>query len=298
MPAEKPTSKKRAAVFLKAAFQALDEAGGSLPLREVRSEVEKRVELSADDRATYEKTGYIRWQSVLHFYSIDCVKAGFLKKSNGRWFLTPEGRAVRDKPADEILALAMAGYRVWKAKQLVSAEPNGHDADAPVAAERSFAFETAQAQARQEIQDFIEAMSPYEFQDLVAALLRGMGYFTPFVAPPGPDGGTDVIAYQDPLGTKKPHIRVQVKHRKSAKASREDIAALRGIIRQDREIGLFVASGGFTPPAVAEARAGTVHIELIDLERLFELWEDVYDKLSEEDRALLRLRRVSFLSPE
>lgn len=298
MSTEKPTSRKRAAVFLKAAFQALDEAGGSLPLREVRSAVEQRVELSADDRAIYPKTGYIRWQSVLHFYSIDCVKAGFLKKSNGRWFLTPEGRAVRDKPADEILALAMAGYRVWKAKQLVSTEANGHDADAPVAAERSFAFETAQAQARQEIQDFIEAMSPYEFQDLVAALLRGMGYFTPFVAPPGPDGGTDVIAYQDPLGTKKPHIRVQVKHRKSAKASREDIAALRGIIRQDREIGLFVASGGFTPPAVNEARAGTVHIELIDLERLFELWEDVYDKLSEEDRALLRLRRVSFLSPE
>lgn len=298
MPAEKPTSKKRAAVLLKAAFQALDHAGGSLPLRDLLTEVEARVSLSATDRETYQKTGYIRWQSVLHFYSIDCVKAGFLKKTKGRWFLTPEGRAVMDKPADEIIALANAAYRAWKAAQIAPEAPNDHNSGQPSASDRALAFESAQAQAHREIQDFVEAMGPYDFQDLIAALLRGMGYFTPFVAPPGPDGGTDIIAYQDPLGTQKPHIRVQVKHRKLTKANREDIAALRGIIRPDREIGLFVASGGFTPPAIAEARAGNVHIELIDLERLLELWEAAYDKMPEEDRALLRLRRVSFLSPE
>jgi hypothetical protein len=30
---------------------------------------------------------------------------------------------------------------------------------------------------------------PYEFQDLVAELLRGMSYHVPHVAAPGPDGG-------------------------------------------------------------------------------------------------------------
>jgi hypothetical protein len=42
-PEKKATSKERAAVFLKAAFDALHDAGGSLPLREVKKEVEKRL---------------------------------------------------------------------------------------------------------------------------------------------------------------------------------------------------------------------------------------------------------------
>src|SRR5205814_9426780 len=45
------------------------------------------------------------------------------------------------------------------------------------------AFESAESMARSEVEDYINALGPYEFQDLVAALLRGMGYYTPFVAP-------------------------------------------------------------------------------------------------------------------
>lgn len=301
----KPTSKKRAAILMKAAFQALDDAGGSLPLKDLLAQIEGRVALDEYDLTVYEKTGYVRWRSVLHFYSIDCVKAGFLKKGGGRWYLTPEGRAVKDKPADEIIDRAVKAYRAWKVarsegeavEDAINGEAGEDDKDA-AAVERSLVFESAQAQARQEIQQYVEALGPYEFQDLVAALLRGMGYHTPYVAPPGPDGGTDIIAYQDPLGTIKPHIRVQVKHRKTAKATREEVAALRGIIRQDREIGLFVSSGGFSSDAMREARSGTVHIELIDLDRFLELWESSYDRLTEEDRGLLRLRRVSFLAPD
>jgi hypothetical protein len=54
------------------------------------------------------------------------------------------------------------------------------------------------------------------------ALLDGMGYTTRFVASPGPDGGTDALAYVDPLGARTPHIRVQVKHRDQP-AGREEI---------------------------------------------------------------------------
>jgi len=38
-----------------------------------------------------------------------------------------------------------------------------------------------------------------------------MGYHTPFIAPKGRDGGIDVEAYSDPLGTVAPRIIVQVK---------------------------------------------------------------------------------------
>lgn len=46
----------------------------------------------------------------------------------------------------------------------------------------------------------IKNMNPYEFQDLVGALLRSMGYHTEFIAARGRDGGIDIIAYQDALG--------------------------------------------------------------------------------------------------
>lgn len=299
-------SKDRAGVYIKAAFEALKEAGGSLPLRDIKAAVAKRVELTPHDLEVYEKTGYVRWESVLHFYSIDCVKAGFLRKASGLWHLTPEGEKVMTLAAPEIMDRAVRAYRQWKAGQ-GDAQPIPKTAAAdqlPEAlsadAARSFVLERAEGEARAEIEDHVKQLGAYDFQEAVAALLRGMGYTTPFVAPSGPDGGTDVLAYPDPIGAKTPHIRVQVKHRlvSNTKATREEIAALRGIIRQDREIGLFVSTAGFTSDAIREARQGTVHIELMDLNSFLEQWMNFYDKLSEEDKGLLRLRRVYFLAPE
>lgn len=216
MNSERSTSTKRAAILIKAAFEALDEAGGSLQLRDLLKAVETKVDLTEHDRATYEKSGYVRRQSVLHFYSIDCVRAGYLKKSRGIWYLTPEEKQVLSLPADVILQKATAAYRIWRANQPLASTNQTEIADGDEEATkvetvgRSLILEAADAQARQEIQQYIAALGPYEMQDLVAALLRGMGYHTPFIAPKGPDGGTDIIAYQDPLGTTRPHIRVQV----------------------------------------------------------------------------------------
>jgi predicted Mrr-cat superfamily restriction endonuclease len=58
-----------------------------------------------------------------------------------------------------------------------------------------------------ELDEWAKSKNAYEFQDLAAALLRGMGYYTPFVAPTGKDGGVDIIAYRDPLGTVSPRIK-------------------------------------------------------------------------------------------
>jgi restriction system protein len=301
---KKTTTKDRSAVFIKAAFEALKEAGGSLPLRDVKAAVAKRVPLTEADLAVYAKTGYVHWESVLHFYSISCVKAGFLRKSSGLWHLTADGEKVVDLPASELMDRAVRAYRQWKAAQ-TDGTPAAVTPSLPAVSEAlvenptsSFVLERAEGEARAEIEDRVRALGPYEYQELVAALLRGMGYATPFVAPAGPGGGTDILAYPDPIGAKTPHIRVQVKHRATQKATRDEIAALRGIIRADREIGLFVSTAGFTSEAVREARQGAVHIELMDLNGLLEQWIAAYERLSEEDKGLLRLRRVYFLAPE
>ena len=74
-----------------AALKSLKENNKELHQRQVFLEVEQKVQLDEWAAARYEKTGNVRWQSVLHFYSIDCVKAGYLIKKSGIWYLTPEG---------------------------------------------------------------------------------------------------------------------------------------------------------------------------------------------------------------
>lgn len=301
----RPTSRERASVYIKAAMEALNEAGGSLRLRDVKEAVARKVTLDDHDLARYEKSGHVRWESVLHFYSINAVKAGFIRKAGGRWHLTDEGREALNLPEKELLDEANRRYQAWAADRPTDSVSTQHsqgaaadDEEAIIATERGFVLETAEAEARSEIEDFVTALNPYEFQDLVAALLRGMGYSTPYIAPRGPDGGTDILAYPDALGAKTPHVRVQVKHRQSQKTSREEISALRGVIRQDREIGLFVSSGGFTRQAEDEARHGAVHIQLMDLDGFLSNWLTYYGKLTEEDQARLRLRPVYFLDSD
>ena len=58
-------------------------------------------------------------------------------------------------------------------------------------------------------------------QDLVAGILRAMGYETR-VSGPGADRGVDIFASPDGLGLQEPRIFVEVKHRvKSAMGSQE-----------------------------------------------------------------------------
>jgi len=51
--------------------------------------------------------------------------------------------------------------------------------------------------AYEQIESYLDKKTPYEFQDLAAALLRGMGYFTPICCASGKDGGVDILAYRD-----------------------------------------------------------------------------------------------------
>ena len=74
-----------------AALQILKQKGGQAPGREVMAEIEKQVELDDSAKQVYEKSGSVKWRVVLGFYSIGCMKAGFLVKKKGTWYLTPEG---------------------------------------------------------------------------------------------------------------------------------------------------------------------------------------------------------------
>ena len=280
------------------ALSVLKENGGEMKGRDVIRAVGERVELDDWAKERYEKSGYIRWQSVLHFFTIDCVKAGYLVKKSGIWYLTAEGEEALKLQPEKLMGSATAAYRKWRKEnpkpEIVESDVVSEEAEE--AAAEAITLDQIEQIARQGLEEYIDKKNPYELQDLAAALLRGMGYFTPFVAPRGKDGGIDIVAYRDPLGTVSPRIKVQVKHRQQS-ASVQELRQLMGILQKDGDVGIFISTGGFTPDAKVAARESLVHVELIDLNRFIELWVEFYPELDDEDKAHLPLTPVSFLSP-
>ena len=131
---------------------------------------------------------------------------------------------------------------------------------------------------------------------LVAALLEAMGYHVQWVAPPGPDQGIDIVASTDPLGTTSPRVKVQVKRRADMIAV-DGLRAFLAVVGVD-DVGICVSAGGFTMDAETEAlMQESRQITLLDLERVFDLWAEHYEKIPESARQLLPLRSVRFLAP-
>ena len=93
-----------AARLIFAAVKVLKENGGEMRGKQVLEEVEKRVQLGEWDKQRFEKTGYIRWKSVLHFYSIDLTKAGFLikKKVHNRGYMNGHAGTLLNLRANQL----------------------------------------------------------------------------------------------------------------------------------------------------------------------------------------------------
>ena len=249
----------------------------------------------------YEKTGYVRWESIFHFYTIDCIKAGYLRKNKGVWYLTDEGDKAISLGAIKLLDSATKVYKQWAIQNkqqktdIIKGSPETIEIEQNPNQEQKANLDIVEEQAIAGIKEFIKAKNPYEFQDLVAALLRAMKYHTPFISPKGKDGGLDIVAYNDPLGATAPRLKVQVKHRPDSSVPVDDIRSLTGLLNKDGDIGLFVTSGYFTSESERSARESHRHIRLIDIDTFISLWQEFYPAMTDEDKNRLPLQSVYFL---
>jgi restriction system protein len=139
------------------------------------------------------------------------------------------------------------------------------------------------------LQDRLARLEWDEMQDLVAGLLRAMGYKTQ-VSPPGADRGRDIVASPDGFGFQNPRIIVQVKHRKGTIGAPEVRAFLGGLRQNDN--GLYVSTGGFTREARYEAERANHHLSLLDIDGFGKSVMEHYDLMDAESRALLPLKKI------
>ena len=289
-------TRQRVGKLMRTLFEVLLENPEGVQASTALAEVEKRVPPTDYENGSYPSGGR-RYEKIVRFATVDLVKAGWMLKDKGIWSATDVGREAFAQLTDptEFYRRAVQLYHEWKA-----AQPEGELADEvkpeAIAPTASQTFEEAEERAWAEIWDYLQRIDPYELQRLVAGLLEAMDYHVSWIAPPGKDGGMDVLAWTDPLGTRPPRIKTQVKRRRD-NISVDELRSFMALLGED-DVGLFVTTGGFTKDAQDEARTQEKRkITLIDRQRLVELWIEYMNRLSEDTRQLLPLKPIYFLAP-
>ncbi len=148
------------------------------------------------------------------------------------------------------------------------------------------------------IQAFVaERFAGHGLANLVGAVLEAEGFFVQ-VAPPGPDGGIDVFAGRGPLGLDSPALIVQVKSSPTpvdAKTVRE----LHGVLStHGADQALLVAWGGVNKVARDELRSQFFRVRVWDADDLLDAILRNYDRLDEEWRTALPLKRIWSLASD
>jgi restriction system protein len=294
-------TRERTGELMQGVFLVLLDEPEGMQASEILRRVEQAIPPTEFEAADYpNRPGVRRYEKIVRFASIGPVKAGWLVKDAGKWTLTPAGRSAYERYSDPGAFMREAArlYSAWRHEQR---DATGGDADAEdeaaeaVAPDPRTTLEEAEENAWSAIADYLARMPPFEFQDLVAALLRAMGYHIAWTSPPGPDRGIDIVAYQDPLGATSPRMKVQVK-RRAGRIPADELRSFMAVLGQD-EVGIFVSIGGFTNDAEFEARGQERRsVTLIDLKKLVDLWIEHYDQVDEEDRSLFPLKPVYFLT--
>lgn len=277
-------------------FDILLQQPDGLRGRDALAKLAAEVKPTVYEAGNFESGGR-RLEWIVRFATIDAVKAGWLLKNKGQWTVTDAGKSAfaKYKDAEQFYREAVRLYRKWKEGQ---PEPETVEEAPDESSEKatSITFEQAEEQAWTEIETHLRNMPPYDFQELVASLLRGMSYHVSWVSPPGKDGGIDILAWSDPLGTKPPRIKVQVK-RQTQSVNVDGLRSFMALLGDD-DVGLFVSAGGFTKDAHDEARTQEKRrVTLLDLQRLVDLWVEHYEKLDEEGKRRLPLQPIYFLAP-
>ena len=144
--------------------------------------------------------------------------------------------------------------------------------------------------ALERIKDRLTNLTWDEMQEMVAALLRALGYRTQ-VSPAGPDRGKDIVASRDGFGFEPPRIVVEVKHRPKQPMGAPEIRAFLGG-RHAEDRGLYVSTGGFTREAHFEAERASTVTHLMTLDDLASSIVENYDSLDARGRILLPLQKL------
>jgi restriction system protein len=146
--------------------------------------------------------------------------------------------------------------------------------------------------ARDQIARAIEAkFKGHSLTRLINAILQAQGYTT-YVSPEGADGGADILAGSGPLGFGSLRLCVEVKSETSP-IDRPTVDKLLGAVAKfGAHEGLFVSWSGFKSTVYKELAPSFFKVRLWSQRDIIEQLFANYEKLDEEIKAELPLKRV------
>jgi hypothetical protein len=106
--------KERIGKILKAILVEIQNAGGEAHIRDIFPIVEPNLDLTEDELSIHETIGQALWKWRTYSYTNDCIKAGFITKSHGRWKLTAQGEEIITKSDEEFTRELNEKYRAWR----------------------------------------------------------------------------------------------------------------------------------------------------------------------------------------
>ena len=196
-------------------------------------------------------------------------------------------RVQRNNAEKRIEAMRANG---WKPEDIVSiTNTNNSASDASLTSTETTDLEEA---ARDQIARLIEArFKGHGLTRLVESILKAQGYVT-YRSPEGTDGGADILAGTGTLGFGSPRLCVEVKS-ESSPIDRPTVDKLLGAVNNFRaQEGLFVSWSGYKSNVQKELAKSYFQVRLWSQKELFDALFANYDKLDEDIKAELPLKRI------
>ncbi len=146
--------------------------------------------------------------------------------------------------------------------------------------------------AKQQVVSMIERkFKGHDFTRLITAILEAQGYTT-WQSPEGADGGADILASNGAMGFGEQQICVEVKSG-TGTVDRPTVDKLLGAMSKfNSQHGLFVAWGGFKQNVQKELAVSFYRLRLWTQDDVLEQLFACYEKLGEEIKIELPLKRV------
>lgn len=141
----------------------------------------------------------------------------------------------------------------------------------------------------------IQHFKGHRMEELIDGILKAKG-FTTFHSPPGADNGVDILASEGPLGFGAPKICVQVKSY-DTQVDRPTLDQLIGAMSIfGADYGLLVSWSGFKSSVLKEISKQFFKVRLWDSKQIIhEIFEN-YDKLNDDIKTELPLKRIWMLN--
>lgn len=202
-------------------------------------------------------------------------------------------RIRRNNALERLQAMHRNGWQAENTRSVIQQSSAAIKTDGDATDDASEAFESNLVElAKQQVVSLIEQrFKGHELTRLVAAVLRAQGY-TVWQSPEGADGGADILAPNGMMGFGNQTICVEVKSG-TGTVDRPTVDKLLGAMSKfNAAQGLFVAWGGFKQNVQKDLASSFFRLRLWSQNDFLDELFAVYDKLDDEIKAQLPLKRV------